>query len=330
MSQRDYYDILGVSRTASDDEIKKAHRRLARKWHPDVNQSDDASKRFGEIQEAYDILSDEKKREAYDRFGHVGVGSAGPPPRSGAGGFEWSDFVGDGGGGFNVGGPGGSGGSVNDFGSLFEQLLGAGGGRPGHHGQSPFQNRSAQPHTPPRKGRNLEHTITVGFLVAANGGKEKIRLRRDGKDQTIDITIPRGVEDGTKLRLRGKGHPGEHGQPAGDLLLRIQIAPHPYYRRDGLDISMDVPITIAEAALGVSISLPTLKDRVTIKVPPGTGSGRKLRVSGHGMTNESGKAGDFYAVISIEAPAELAESDREVLREFGGRLENPRCGGAWE
>ncbi|MBL1216890.1 MAG: J domain-containing protein [Planctomycetes bacterium] len=317
--QRDYYQVLGVSRTATDGEIKAAYRALARKWHPDVNKASDAAEKFNEIQQAYDILSDKEKRQAYDRFGHVGVEGGG-----GAGGrqYRWS----------SGGGPGGGGGGFSgfeggeDLGSIFEQLFGGGGlGGSGRGGQR--RGSSAGYKTRPTQGRDLEHTITVTFLTAVHGGVEKLRVHNGGREQSIDLTIPAGIEDGKKLRLRGKGAPSDSSSgQAGDLIIKVQVGKHPYYRREGRNILMDVPISITEAALGASIIVPTLKGEVTIKVPPGTSSGRKLRVPGHGIKPPDNPAGDFLAVIQIAAPTDLDDQGQAALEDLADKIKNPRTG----
>lgn len=323
MSKRDYYDILGVSRTASDDEIKKAYRTLARKWHPDVNKAPEAEKKFAEIQEAYDILTDTKKRQAYDRFGHVGVGAGGARPGGGAGKYTWSDFgsgPGPGGaGGFRV--DPGSGGF--DVGAIFDELFGGGSGR-GRRGGAKGRSQ------PSSRGRDLHHTITIPFQMAITGGKEQIRLSMGDRTETIDVTIPKGVADGAKLRVRGKGHAGAGGGRKGDLILTIALAAHPYYRRDGLNVLMNVPVTIAEATLGTTIKLPTIKGQVSVKIPPGSNSGQKLRIAGHGIENDRGDRGDFFAVVDVRIPEDLPDEAQQAIESIASQLPNPRHGMPWE
>lgn len=324
MSKRDYYQVLGVSRTATADEIKAAYRKLARKWHPDVNKAKNAAEKFNEIQQAYDILSDKDKRQAYDRFGHLGVeGGMGAGGRGGHQ-YRWTSTGGPGGRG--VGGFSGFDGP-EDIGSIFEQLFGAGSGFGGEM-RGRRRSQAAGPSSPrPTRGRDLEYSITVTFMTAATGGVEKLRVGHDGREQTIDLTIPAGIEHGKKLRLRGKGKPGDSSSASpGDLIIKVLVGEHPYYRREGLNILMDVPISITEAVLGASIMVPTLKGEVTIKVPPGTSSGRKLRVPGHGIETEKQKAGDFLAVIQIKAPADPSDEVRKALEELGRKIENPRRG----
>lgn len=322
-TSRDYYEILGVPRSASADDIRKAHRKLVRKLHPDVNKAPQAAKQFSEVQEAYDVLSDPKKREAYDRFGHAGV-HAEPPPGAGA-----------------AGAGAGAGYRVHidpeDFSSVFEELFGGARGRSRRGGRSspfegfqwegggsPFGGAGAAPTT----GGDAEASITVPFMTAALGGNAEVRMRRpDGKTETISVHIPAGFQDGGKLRLKGKGHPGPAG--AGDLYLAVTVEPHPWFRRDGLDILLDVPITIAEAALGTTITVPLLSGSIRMKVPPGTGSGRKLRLKGRGIEGPRGAKGDFYAVITITGPEHLTDEDKAALERMSERLGDPRAKLPW-
>jgi DnaJ-class molecular chaperone len=317
---RDYYDVLGVRRDASAEEIRKAYRRLARRYHPDVNKDSDAARRFGEITEAYDVLNDPERRKTYDQFGHAGVGAGathageGPFHPGGSSGFSGR------GGGFR---PGASPFDAGDIGSIFEEMFSARGG-------SPFAGAEAR-QAPPVRGRNLEHKLTVSFLTAARGGKESLRLTVPGASstQTVDVTIPPGIDSGAKLRIKGKGQPGSRGAPPGDLILTIEVGAHPMFRRDGLDLLVDVPITLSEAGLGATVRVPLLDGTAEIKVPPGASSGRKLRIKGRGITDGKGRKGDFLAVIQIVAPGELSSHGRELLSELAGELKNPRQTGPW-
>lgn len=314
---RDYYDILGVSKGATKDEIRKAYRALARKYHPDVNKEPDAAKKFNEIQEAYDVLSDDEKRQLYDQFGHAGVnagfggGAAGAEnrgPRSGS--YTWT----------NAGGPTGGAGQP-DLGSIFEEFFGGG------QRSSPFGGQRARPSA--QKGDSVERELFISFHTAATGGKEQVQLSGPAGVESVDVTIPKGIESGRKLRLRGKGHPGRAGGPRGDLILTVRVGDHPWFRREGLDLLIDLPLTIVEATLGTTVEVPLLKGSVTLKIPAGTASGQKLRVRGKGMESESGEHGDFYAVTQIIPPVEVAEPDAELLRDLGQRLKNPRQSPPW-
>lgn len=317
-AKRDYYDVLGVKRGASAEEIRSAYRRLARKYHPDVNKEEDASKRFAEVQEAYDVLSDDEKRKAYDRFGHAGVGAGAPDGAGGGagpGGVRWT---------YSTGGPGGA--TDEDISSIFEQMFG--GGSP-FGGAAAGRARGPRVQPRPRRGRDLSHSLTVAFNTAAIGGTQQIRLDRGGTAQTIEVKIPPGIESGAKLRIRGRGQPAPPDGQAGDLILTISIATHPYFRRDGLDIYLDVPITIAEAALGTTVSVPLLTGSVDLRIPPGASSGQKLRIKAKGITDAKGRTGDQYAVVQIVAPKELSKQAQAKLRELAGELKNPRNSGPW-
>ena len=308
---KDYYQLLGVDRSAIAAQIRKAYRKLARKYHPDVNKSPEAATKFAEVTEAYEVLSDAKKRKAYDRFGHAGVGV-------GAGGFSpgtWSTTVGPGGN-FDSG----------DFANAFEQFFGAGGGSPFGGGVSP----TAQPRPVPRRGRDLTHPLSVSFMTAARGGAEQVRIR-DGESgmQTISVKIPPGTEPGSKLRIKGQGHAGSAGGQTGDLILTVTVGHHPYFRREGLDLLIDVPITIAEAALGVAVTVPLLKGSVQIKVPPGASSGQRLRVPEKGLQDAKDQRGDFFAVVQIVAPQSLSDQGREQLETLSKELKNPRERSSW-
>ena len=328
---RDYYEVLGVSRTATPEEIKKAHRRLARELHPDMNKSSDASEKFSELQRAYEVLSDPEKRKTYDRFGHAGVdatvgggaasgwpGGAGP----GRGTYTWS----------NVGGrPTGAGaGNVSDFdiGSIFEEVFGARAGGGGAGGFGGF-GAQAQQRSKPTRGRDIHREIEIGFMIATEGGTESLRVRRGGSMQTIDVKIPAGSKEGAKLRIRGAGMPSDATGSPGDLILTLRIQPHPIFRREeGNDLALDLPLTIVEATLGAKVRVPTLKGHAQLTIPPGTSSGTRMRLKGQGVAGD-GPVGDLYAVIQVVAPKNLAASDREKLGEIGKKLDSPRTGRDW-
>ncbi len=307
-SDRDYYDVLGVDRAVGADAIRKAYRRLAREFHPDVNKSADAATRFAEVQEAYDVLSDAEKRKAYDRFGHAGVGVGQGP--GGFGGGTWSgDYRGS---------PFGAG----DFSSVFEDLF-------GHRAGDPF-GRPAPGAVGPRRGADLGHGLQVSFMTAALGGTESVRLSLgSAPPQTISVTVPAGIDSGARLRVKGKGSPGSDGGPAGDLILTVEVGLHPWFRREGLDVYITVPVTIVEASFGTAVTLPLLKGSAEVKIPPGASGGQKLRVKGKGLANGRGERGDFYAVVQIVAANDLSERGRELLRDLEAELKNPRESGPW-
>jgi curved DNA-binding protein len=333
--QRDYYEVLGVERGANKEQIRKAYRKLARQLHPDVNKAPDAARKFSEVQEAYDALSDDEKRKLYDQFGHVPGSGAGPSAPGGGraqpGGRSRTVWT-------NV--PGAEGFGSEDLSGIFEQMFGRAGTRAGSRGRSPFgggfNEEAFRPQ--PQQGADVEHAITVTFLTAALGGTEHVRMTsgETGEAETISVKIPPGVESGAKLRVRGKGHAGRAGGAAGDMILTVQVGDHPYFRREGLNILVDVPITIAEAVLGAKVTVPLLpvdgkSSTAEIKVPPHTSSGRRLRVKSKGITDAKGRSGDFYAVVQIVAPheSELASDDIEAVRRLTSRLQNPRESAPW-
>jgi len=341
---RDYYDILGVAKGADASTIKKSYRKLAKKYHPDVNKSEEAKQKFAELQEAYEVLSDQEKRKLYDQFGHAGVKSGaagGPGGPGGPGGF--GGFGGFGGGGHRktYSGPGGfnvrfeeSGGGVR-LDDVFEQLFGSRGGGPG--GSGGFGGMGGmggagfggggQRAEPPR-GRDIESSVTIPFDQAARGGTVQLKLAGAAGKQTLDVKIPKGVADGAKLRLRGKGQGGPGGQN-GDLLLTVHISDHPYFERQGLDIYLDVPITIDEAIFGATVKVPTLGGESRLKIPAGTSSGSKLRIRGAGIENARGVKGDFYAVVQVHVPRELDGEARKHLEALRGKLPDPRRDAGW-
>ena len=312
---RDFYEVLGVPRTATADEIKRAHRKLAKEFHPDQNKSAGAPERFREVQEAYEVLSDEKKRGLYDQFGHAGLSGGGP-------GFEGAPR-----GGAGPSGPWGNVsqenleeilGSMGGFGDFFAGgRRGARGGRagPAGRGASTGFGGFGEPEPPPADTTRE----TVDFMTAALGGTRSITVSVDGAAGRIDLKVPAGISSGSKLRVAGKGRGG------GDLLVEIEVAPHPWFRRDGLDILLDVPLTIAEASLGAKVDIPLLKGTVSLKIPAGTSSGRRIRVAGQGIATKTA-TGDFYAVLQIVAPATLSAEDESSLRDIGTRLADPRTG----
>ncbi len=312
--QKDHYEVLGIDRGASPEAIRNAHRKLARKFHPDLNQDADAATRFNEIQAAYNVLSDTDKRSRYDRYGHAGVdgqatGQAGPGP--------WQNV------------------SPDDFESIFGESFGSrprrgGGGFSGFGGFG--GGMGGERPVGPTKGRDLEHELEVGFAAAAFGGTETIRIAaQDGTPTSIDVRIPAGVQTGSTLRIRDKGLPGSNGGPNGDLLLQIKVGRHPWFTRDGLDLSIVVPITVAEAILGGEVTVPLMKGTATLKVPPGVRSGAKLRLKGKGVVDAKKQAGDLYAVLEIVAPKadDLSEDDRTALESIANSLPNPRSLVSW-
>jgi DnaJ-class molecular chaperone len=305
---RDYYDILGVSKTASADEIKKAHRKLVRKFHPDVNKNNPAAtEKFKEAQEAYDVLSDETKRKNYDQFGHAGVNGA--PGMGGAGGgvdpFEAFRRAQQGRG---RGGPAPGvtvedfdGGGGGNFGDIFEQLFGSRGG-------PKTGGRRARPQpAAPERGQDVEHGVKLTFEQAARGTTLPLQIDRDGQVETIEIKVPAGVKDGSRIRVKGRGQQLPNGQH-GDLFIVTAVQPHPYFRREGNDVYLDLPLSLYEACLGAKLSVPTLDGPVTLTIPPGTGGGAKLRIRGRGI-----EKGDQFVQVRVAVPKDLDDADRAAI-----------------
>jgi DnaJ-class molecular chaperone len=315
---QDYYATLGVPRAATADEIKKAYRKLARQYHPDLNPDNPKAKeKFQEVQGAFDVLSDPKKREMYDRYGSAYESVAAGAQGGGGGSRPWPGGA-AGGGGYDVdledlfGGGGGGG-----FADLFKQF--------NQRGRS--QQRRAQQ----AAGADLEHELSVPFATAVLGGEAQIAVRRaDGHVETIRVKIPAGIESGKKIRLRGQGEPGANGGPAGDILIRVDVAPHPHYRRHGKNLEVRVPITLAEALAGGKIELPTPHGTITLTVPPNSSSGRKLRAKGQGVKTGSGDPGDLIAELQIMLPKNLTDADRQQLAGIAEKHpDNPRVDLRW-
>lgn len=328
-TKRDYYEVLGIGKGASADELKKAYRKLARKYHPDLNKNDPQTEaKFKEVQEAYDTLTDPKKKSSYDQYGHAGVDSeaaaraaaAAAAAGHGSGGFRYSTQT--------------PGGATVDFGNvdlsdLFEQMSGQGrrrgakrggrrgpmGGGMGGGGFGGFEDLA--PEQAPA-GNDLQHEITLSFLDAVKGTTLDLRLNQaDGSgSQTISVKIPAGVDEGSKIRVRGKGHVSQYGGEPGDLIITTRINPHAYFQRQGNDILLDLPISVGEAANGVTVSVPTLDGPVELRVPAGIGSGKKLRVKGRGILQRDGNRGDQYCRIVIQVPPDLTAEEKAQLLEM--------------
>ena len=304
----DLYQRLGVQRGASEAEIKKAYRSLAKQLHPDRNKDNpNAAKRFGEVTAAYDLLSDKDKRAQYDR-GEIDE-DGNPKMPFGAGGFGGGARPGGGFDGFQGGFQGAD---TADLSDLFEGLFGGGGRRGGGFGG--FRQRARAP----EKGADIAYRLTVPFVDAATLAPQRIMLA-DGK--TIDLKLPNGVEEGTKIRLAGKGEQGPGG--AGDGLVTISIAPHPFYKRDGNDIRLDLPVTLKEAVLGGKVKVPTPEGPVMLTIPKGSSSGKVLRLKGRGFTGKNGKRGDQLISLEIDLPSDDAELQSFAEKWSGGG--NPRA-----
>ncbi len=304
----DYYDILGVKRDASEEEIKKAYRKLARQYHPDRNPGDkQAEAKFKEVQDAYDILSDKTKRANFDRFGTAEPGGfrggGGPQGQT----FHWG---GPGGGGFQQVDP-------SEAAEVFRQFFGGGGGGMPEDlseilGGGRRRGGGGRRRRPEPAGDTTAE-VTIPFLTAANGGT--VSLQVDSRQ--LDVKIPPGVEEGQVLRLQGQAPDG------GNLLVKLHIQPHPYFRREGKDVVLDVPLSVAEAVLGTKVDVPTLDGSLlTVKIPPGTSTGARLRLRGRGI-----QGGDQYIDPRVMVPASKDDRSKELIEEFA-RLnpQNPRAG----
>jgi DnaJ-class molecular chaperone len=322
-TKHDYYEILGVSKTASADDIKKSYRKLARKYHPDINKSDpSAEAKFKEVQEAYDVLSDAKRRQAYDQFGHAGVNSAHAAEAAaaaaaagrGAGGFRYATQT--------------PGGATVDFGEvdlndLFESFLGGrgraggegGGGGGGRRNPFGFQGNARGPATPVDEtpGDDITYPVNITFEQAMRGTNVEVRLNTPDRsiDETITVKVPPGVADGAKVRVRGKGQPGPGGR--GDLLILTHVAPHSYFKREGDDLILDLPLSASEAANGTVVSVPTLDGRVELRVPAGIAAGKRLRIREKGVVRRDGTRGDQYCRILIQLPTDLTDAEKGQL-----------------
>jgi DnaJ-class molecular chaperone len=323
MAERDYYEVLGTSRQATADDIKKAYRSLARKFHPDVNPGDKtAEAKFKEIQQAYDVLSNPEKRSLYDQVGHAafqGYGSAGPRPQA----TEWGDQAGGGFESVNInlddilsGNAHGGG-----FGGIFEELLGRSRGA-----RSASSSRSRTQSEPSAHAK-----LTIPFLTAAVGGETSIQIEHEGGTrETLNVRIPPGIETGGKLRIKGRAGKAAGGKPRAPITIEVEVEPHPYFVREGRNLIVEAPVTIAEAVLGGKIEVPTLDGMKLLTVPPGSSSGRKLRLKGRGVPAWKDKpAGDLLVSLKIVVPKSIDETGRELIERFSKLYpENPRQG-AW-
>lgn len=297
---KDYYKTLGVDRSASEKEIKSAYRKLARKYHPDVNPGDkSAEEMFKEVSEAYEVLSDKEKRTKYDQYGQYWEqmgqpGAQGQPPP------QWDTFT------FDYGGAGGQGqpdfGGAEGFSDFFEMLF-------GQRSRGPQATHRRQHHAP-TKGRNIEAEMEVSLEDAFNGAKKSFNFN----GRKLEVTIPKGVKDGQKIRLAGQGEQGPAG--AGDLLIATKVRPHPVYERKGDDLHVDVPVDYVTAALGGEVQIPTLTGRVTMKVPSKTPGGRVFRLPGQGMPKlKEGGRGNLYAKVRVTVPETMSDEEQSLLEQ---------------
>jgi curved DNA-binding protein len=309
----DFYQVLGVDRSASQQDIQRAYRKLARRFHPDINKDPGAEERFKQINEAYGVLSDDKKRVRYDRFGEhwqqVPEDYDGPMPGSGPG---TGPFAGGGGGRRVYVNTGGSGFDVGDggfAGTGFDDLLsGLFGGRAGGFGGGRV----------PAPGADAQAEFELSVEDAYAGGRRRITLQTAAGPRSFDVNIPAGVHDGQRIRLAGQGASGLGGGPRGDLYLVVRMAPHPRYRVDGRDITVELPVAPWEAALGATVPVDTPGGTVQVQVPAGSSSGRRLRLRGRGMPNPNGPAGDLYAEVKIVVPARPSDAERRLWQQLAG------------
>jgi curved DNA-binding protein len=309
---KDYYESLGVPRNASDADIKKAFRKLAREYHPDVaKDKKKAEEKFKEINEAYEVLSDSAKRKKYDELGANWKSGAEfrPPPgwenfargrshRGGAGAQEYE---------FHFGGTG--------FSDFFEQLFGSmgrgGSGPRGFGGQASFEDQDFA-----ERGRDIEGDIMVTLDEAMRGSVRSVSVRHNSRAETHQVKIPAGVTEGQRLRVAGRGEAGTGGAGAGDLYLRVRLAKHPDFEVEDHNLIYEAELAPWEAVLGANISVPTLDGRVNIKIPPGTQSGQKLRVRGRGLPHRGGGNGDLIVVTRVEMPTQIPDSERKLWEQL--------------
>jgi curved DNA-binding protein len=300
MATRDYYEILGVNKSASDEEIKRAYRKLAMKYHPDKNPNKkDAEERFKEINEAYAVLSDKEKRKQYETFGKEGFHQRFTQEDIFRG-FDFDDilsglFGGRGRREFRYGGRGGS-----DFGDLFT-------------GQGTYQDMSRRP----QKGEDILYELSISLEEAVLGGEKRISYRKNGKVEEVSVRIPKGIETGKKLRLSGKGMEGRKGGPSGDLYLQISVMEHPIFIREGDDLIMEKEVNFSEAALGTMIEVPTLEGTKKVKIPPGTQSHTKMRLKGLGIPHfQKEGRGDEYVKVIVRVPKRVNDKSKKLIEEL--------------
>lgn len=298
MSKKDYYALLGVSRDAKAEDIKKAYRKLARKHHPDVNPGDKAAEeRFKDISEAFDVLSDDKKRSVYDRYGFY---SDQVQPESGAGagaGFDFGRF------------------DATNFQDVFSEIF------------TNLRGRASHTYTQAARGADIEQPIEISFDDAIRGLTANFEVQRNGGREKIAVKIPAGVDTGSRIRVAGKGEQGTFGGAAGDLYIITNVASHPYFKRKGDNIYCTIPITVPEAALGAKIEVPTIDGKARLRIPPGTQSGQQFRLRERGAPSlrAGGARGDQYVEVKITLPKVISEETKELLHQYAAKnSENPR------
>lgn len=340
MDYKDYYQVLGVSKSATQDEIKKAYRKLARQFHPDANPGNkQAEEKFKEIGEAYEVLKDPEKRSRYDQLGAnwKQFSRAGQQGWPGAGqGQSYSyDFNG---GSFNFGDLG------SGFSDFFEMFFGRGsddrystifgnmGGRQGSQGKASSGKQTNQGRRgfwgagAPQKGQDYQYQLEITLREAYFGTQRSISLKKDEKVRTVTVKVPKGIKDGGKIRVKGEGGPGTRGAESGDLYFAVKILPHQFFTVKGNDLHCEVPVSIKEAILGATINVPTFEGTVAVKLPPNTQTGKTLRLKGKGMPGlRGGESGNLYIKVKVVIPATLNEEQKKYFDKFAKIYEeNPR------
>ena len=308
---KDYYKTLGVSKDATAADIKKAYRKLARQHHPDVNKGADGSKKFKEVNEANEVLSDPDKRRKYDTLGPDWERYAHGGPATGqrggnGGGFRWT----------YGGTPGANpfGDDASGFSDFFQTIFGGGMGGFSEAPAGPGRRRAAQPRA---ADMEMEHPVEVTLAEAYRGTERDLELRdADGKARRLSVKIPAGVRDGQRIRLAGQAHAGDDGGRAGDLFLQVKVKPDPRVVRDGDDLRMELPVALHEAMLGAEVTVPTLKGRVSLRIPQDTQNGRTIRLAGQGMPRPGGGSGDLFVTVKVVLPTKLSDTERERIREI--------------
>lgn len=301
MSKKDYYEVLGINKSSSEAEIKKAYRKLAMKYHPDRNQDNkSAEDKFKEIQEAYEVLSTPEKRKMYDQFGHAGNN----PNMGGGQGFE----------GFS--GFGGQGVPPNfDFGDIFEEIFKNGGGPQGFGGSRSSGSRK-------HKGEDATTEIEITLEEVATGTSRRVNLNKGGEVKTLEIKIPAGISDGGKIRLAGEGSPGFNGGASGDLFVIIKVKANPTFRRTEYDLHCDIKVPVTTAILGGEVLVPTLTGSVSLTIPPESQSGKVFRLKGKGLKHLKGQdVGNLFAHVVIEIPTNLTKEQKSLFEKFKNSLD---------
>ena len=325
MDFKDYYSTLGVAKTATEKEIKQAYRKLARKHHPDVNPKDkSAESKFKDINEAYEVLGDPEKRKKYDELGanwraYEQAGAQGPGGFGGFGGFDPRQSGGGGGWNATVGNRPITedelrdilGDAGNPFSDFFQTFFGG--------GEETTRRTRGRAGRGPRAGRDVEHELTLGLEDAYHGTTRRLAMSHDGQARTVDVRIPAGVSDGSRVRVTGEGEHGAGGAKSGDLYLRIRLSPHSQFERKGRDLYSKVSIPLTTAVLGGEAEVKTLGGQsLRLKIPPSTQNGQVFRLKGHGMptTDKSGEHGDLYATVDVQLPRALTPEQKKLFEEL--------------